>query len=52
MVESYCWCEGWDYPLVVSRWLFRLRLQPTDDCAKDLLASSATGSARRLCLAY
>ena len=36
-------------PLVVSRRLLHLRLQPTDDCAKDLLASSRTASARRLC---
>ena len=36
-------------PIVVSRRLLHVRLQPTDDGAKVLLASLSTGHARRLC---
>ena len=36
-------------PLVVSRRLLHVRLQPTDDGAKVLLPSSRTASGRRLC---
>ena len=42
-------CSRDSLPLVVSVCLLTIRSHPADDCAKDLLASSATGSARRLC---
>ena len=35
-------------PLVVSVCLLTFRSHPADDCAEDLLPSSATGSGRRL----